>query len=399
MRNSNISTKLNYHSATFLRERKSIKWSRWESPVIAADFAEMDCATPIEIREALEMLILNDDFGYPDYDSGLVSKLKACYANRVKEKYGCEINRDRVELLAQVLQGICCCLLSLTNEGDEVVIQSPIYGPIRQAVEKLNRTVVELPVTRSRDGFTIKTEHIGELERRKIKLILLCNPHNPTGSVLSSRQMDQLIAIAKIKKIPLVLDEIHEDFIYDASSFQSILLHQHDLGGNFIVLTSASKSYNISGLRCALMYFGNDSLYERFKELPWHLRSGSSLPGILATFIAWTKANNWLIENLRYLEDNRNMVYEVLSPCLPQGHIVKPPSTYFYWLDFSHLRENDVHRYFVDKAQISMRNGLSFGSDFGHMLRLNFAMERRELEVVMNRIASVLVRRRSASAL
>ncbi|EFC78955.1 aminotransferase class I and II [Parafrankia sp. EUN1f] len=347
-----------------------MKWSRAQPNEVPLDVADLDFELATPIHDTINDALTKSDVGYPDFSGPTVNRLREIFANRQSHLYGASVDESRVEICAQSMQSLCCAVLAFTAPGDEVVTHTPCYLPIRTAVEQLGRRCVLLPVRESRSA-----EEFEESIRRirpdgtRIGMIVLCQPHNPTGHLFSRETVEAVSEFAVRNDVVLFSDEVYQDLVFAPRRHVSALAANHI--SQTVMATSASKAFNISGLRCALVTFGSKALRERFTALPWHLRDGAGILGIRAAIAAWSECDGWLEELHSQLRRNR----AVLAAGLTSTSIgwTPPDATHFAWLDFRDYFNDDADP--VDTLRrtqrIRLEPGTAFGRDFGHFGRMN----------------------------
>jgi cystathionine beta-lyase len=223
---------------------------------------------------------------------------------------------------------------------------------------------------------------------------MLCNPHNPTGSVFSRAELERLAAIALERDLVVVADELHGELAYPGSGFVPFATLGPEVEARTFTLTAASKAFNIAGMRCAVGVFGSEELRKRFLELPRHLRGGLGALGIESTRAAWLHGDPWLEQVLHKLAANRDHVARFVAERLP-GVVHHPPrATYFAWLDCRALGlEPGPHEFFLERARVGLSDGRTFGEAGEGFVRLNFATSRPILDEALGRMARALERR------
>jgi len=371
-----------------LRARTSIKWSRVPASVIAADIAELDFRVAEPILDAVRRAVRYSDFGYPDYSSGTPARLAEVFARRAERRFGWLPDAGRVETCSTIMQALSCAILAYSSPGDRIVTHAPTYRPIVEAIEALGRTCVMIPVRNLGDVSELDSAS-GRLATTPIRMIVLCNPHNPTGHVFDRRTLQVIGEFACREGAVVFSDEIYHDLVYENSGFASAAAVD-GLRQRSLVFTAASKGFGTPGLRCAVGYFGSPGVHDIFGRLPWHLRGGASLLGVNATIAAWESCDDWLDALRDQLAANLAAAAGRLSG-LPGVRFGLPRATYFLWLDVrdSAAGGNPAH-FLRTRARVALQPGDSFGSDFTRFARLNFATPPGRLAAILDRLAAAL---------
>ena len=375
-------------SEAVLRQRTGEKWHEHPPDVLALWVADMDYPVAEPIRRRLQRALDVSDTGYPLHPRP--TRLPALFAERAQRRYGWTLEPRRVELISEVVQGMFVAIQQLTEPGDGVIVQTPIYPPFLAAVRDLGRTLRENPLRETAAGYALDVEGL-RAQAAHSRLLMLCNPHNPTGRVFRRDELEAIARIAEEHDLFVVTDEIHADLVYRGGRHIPFASLSPQAEARTITLTAGSKPFNIAGLRCALAIFGSDALKRRFVAFDRHLRGGLGSPGILALEAAWSHADPWLDEVLPYLEANRDFVAEFVRSELPGVKHFAPEGTYLAWLDCRALGlAPSPHRFFLERAKVGLSDGPSFGAPGKGFVRLNFATSRAILSRALEQMAKAL---------
>ncbi|MEU0619179.1 MalY/PatB family protein [Streptomyces albogriseolus] len=371
-----------------LRAGGGLKWGRAPGDVLPADIAELDFAVAPPIRAALSASVDRSALGYPDYEAGAPVRLAELFAERTRRSGGWRPQARAVEICAQITQALCCVILAFTRSGDEVLVHSPTYPPFLEAIRSLGRRPLLLPVGNVGDD-AVKAAWAGAERARRLRLILLCQPHNPTGHVFDLATLEALADLAEHRDAVVFTDEIHAEIVYDGTQCPSIA-SVRGAAARTVLFTSAAKSFNIAGLRCAVGHFGSDELHARFRTLPWHLRSGASALGIAATIAAWESCGSWLDQLREQLSVNRIRLADFMST-FEQVRFTPPAATYLAWIDLRgaglDFNACDV---LLKAGKIALQPGSVFGASLDGFVRLNFGTSEARLEKLLQRFGKAL---------
>jgi cystathionine beta-lyase len=371
-----------------LRERRGEKWSLYPADVLPLWVADMDFAVAEPIHRRLQRCLDLGDLGYPRHP--LPTGLPELFAERAGRRDAWQVDPRRVELLSEVVQGIYVALEVFSRPGDGVIVQTPIYPPFLGSLRDLERRLVECPLRPGADGFAMDLEELAE-GAAGARMLLLCNPHNPTGRAFRRDELEGIARIAVERDLVVVSDEIHGDLVHPGRRHVPLASLSPEIAARTITLTAASKAFNIAGLRCALAVFGSDALRRRFLGFPRHLRGGLGGLGIEATLTAWRHADPWLEEVRAHLQANRDFVAEFVAQELPGVRHHPPEATYLAWLE---CRDLDLspspYRFFLDQARVALSDGASFGTPGQGYVRINFATSRPILAEALERMAKAL---------
>jgi cystathionine beta-lyase len=379
-------------SVDALRARTGEKWRLYPDDVLPVWVADMDYPVAEPIRRRLLQATLDSDLGYPIHPRP--TGLSELFAERMERLFGWKVNPRRVELLSDVVQGIYVALQTFAQPGEGVVVQTPIYPPFLHAVRETGRSLVENALVRGPERYEIDFDALRSSLLPSARILLLCNPHNPTGRAFDRAELETLAEIAIEHQLVIVSDEIHGELIHPGHEHLPVAALGPEVEARTLTLTAASKAFNIAGLRCAVGVFGSAELRKRFLELPRHLRGGLSMPGLEATRAAWRHGDPWLARVRAALARNRSLLAERVAQQLPGVVHQSPDATYLAWLD---CRELDLapspYEFFLEHARVGLSDGRTFGDPGEGFVRLNFATSPAILREVIDRMARALAKR------
>lgn len=363
-------------------EMSSNKWSRYPESIIPMWVADMDFDSPACIKEALAQRIDDGVFGYTFTPKALAKAIQSHLLNR----YGWMINsRSLVDL-----PGLVCALhLSVrvfSNEGDGIVVPGPVYYHLTKAPLLSGRSVehVDLVIQNGR-----WTPDMAQFEtacaKSNSKMILLCNPHNPGGSVYTKAELLAIHSLAEKYDLIVVSDEIHCDLILDDLPHVPFASLNKDAANRTITLMAPSKTFNVAGLGYAFAVIENEALRQSFDDGRAGLVPSPNMLGLTAALSAYENGQEWHQSLLAYLAKNRDFLAEKLAGTpLQMLHL---EATYLAWIDASALNVESPYQFFLDAGV-----GVSDGGDFGNSnyVRLNFGCPKSVLEEAVSRIEKAL---------
>lgn len=380
----------------FLRSRRHAKWNMYKSDVIPAWVAEMDFALADPIRKAVSDLSDVMDFGYPLREGGVAENaVGTAFSRRMKARFDWDTDPRLVQPVADLVQGTFAPIMAFSDKGDGVVLHTPAYPPFYEAINTLGRELVANPLLDGADRYEIDFDRLEASIGPRTRILMLCNPQNPTGRVFGRAELERLGEVALRHDLIVVSDEIHSDLVYPGRAHIPFGSLSPELGARTITITSATKSFNIPGLRCALLYFGSQALKDRFHErVPRRILGAPAIVGIDATIAAWDEGQAWLDDVLAYLTANRDHLADRVARDLPGVTFHKPEATYMAWLDCSALGlDKPAQQFFLDEAKVGMSAGETFDPACAHHARLNFATSRKILDEMIDRMAAAVSRR------
>lgn len=373
-----------------LRARHGIKWRSYPQDVLAAWVADMDFPQAECVRRALRSAIDSGDLGYPE--NAARHPVRDAFCAWAQRRYGWQVDAERVEILTDVVQGLYFALNSYSAPGDGALIFTPIYPPFLSSVAETGRRGILLPMVLGSAGYGIDFDALRRHVDKGTRLLMLCNPHNPTGRMLERAELETLAEIAIAHDLVVVSDEIHADLSLDGTPHVPFATLSPEAAARSVTLMAASKAFNIAGLRCAVAVFGSRRLQEAFNRVPWHQRGAVNALGMLASQVAWTEGEPWLRGTLDYLRGNRDFLCAWLAEHMPEVDLVPPQGTYLAWLDCRRLGLNvPPAEHFLERGRVALSDGARFGPPGEGFVRLNFATSRTLLERILERMRSSLL--------
>ncbi|MFC7219354.1 MalY/PatB family protein [Streptomyces polyrhachis] len=364
-----------------LRRRTSAKWRVHDPDVLPLWIAEMDVRLAEPVAEVLHRAVAEGDTGYPP-GPGYAEAL----AEFAKDRWSWEVLPERTAMVPDVMLGIVEVLKLVTAPGGTVVVNSPVYPPFYAFTEHLGRRVVAAPLT---PGHRLDLAALDEAFR-EADAYLLCSPHNPTGTVHTPAELAGVAALAQEHGVRVVVDEIHAPLVPPGARHTPYLSLPGAQRG--FALLSASKAWNLAGLKAALAVAGADSAAE-LAAMPKEVGHGPSHLGILAHSAALRHGGPWLDALLAGLAANRARLGALLAERLPRVGYREPAGTYLAWLDCRGLGlGDDPAQVFLDRGRVALAGGLPFGRGGAGHVRLNFATAPELLDEAVRRMAAALAK-------
>ncbi len=366
-----------------LRVRQSAKWRHYPSDVLPAWVAEMDFPLAEPIRRALRAALDAEDCGYA-YPAGIGET----FAPWARAHYGWNVEARDVKVVADVMTGIGEILRVCTQPGEGVVIDPPVYPPFASTIRALGRMVVETPLVRDAGRLTLDLDAIARAYAAGARVHLFCSPHNPSGIVHSRESLAQMADLADRHGVLVLSDEIHAPLTLPGASHIPFPSISEAAARRSIVLTSASKAWNLAGLKAALMIGCAREPLEILSRLPPETPYHAGHFGVIAARAAFGEGEHWLSLVHAQLDRNRALLGELLREHLPEIVYRAPEAGYLAWLDCNALGlGRDPARAFLEKGRVALSPGPTFGTGGDGFARLNFATTRALLEEAVKRMA------------
>lgn len=283
-------------------------------------------------------------------------------------------------------------LQTIACKGEGVLLQTPIYHPFYASIQNNGLKLISNPLLQNARGFAIDFEDLDQ-KLSQSKVMILCNPHNPTGKVYSRDELEKIVQLANKHDVYLVLDEIHADLVYKPAVHHSILTISGVNSERTIVLNAPSKTFNIAGLSSSYFIIPDKNLYQ--KILQTQQTNGPkevNLFGLTATEAAYHAGRAWHEESLAYLQENRDYAGQWIETNIPSVAVRQPEGTYFLWLDFrkTKIPADELFLFLLNTAKVRLSPGEQFGREGQGFARLNFACQRSTLEQALQRIQHAL---------
>lgn len=350
--------------------------------------ADMDFAVPRPVVEALSRRVAQGTFGYTNQTAAY----NTAVTNWMQQRYGLTITADDFSITPGVIPGLSQIVRTFTQPEDGIIIQTPVYFPFYNVIQQNGRTIVKNPLIYEDGRYTMDFDDLTQkAQDPNVKMLILCSPHNPVGRVWTAEELRCLGDICNQHNVLVVSDEIHCDLMLNGNNFVNYATLGPDFAQNSILCTAGSKTFNLAGLKTSNIIILNPDLHAQFKDA---LQSSSlaysiNLMGMLALQTAYEDGQNWLEQLLDYLTGNANLLAEYLDRNIPEIQLIPPEGTYLAWLDCSrlNLEAAELHRFFLEEANVYLEDGDMFGEEGAAFMRLNFGCPRPILQEALKRIA------------
>ena len=360
-----------------LRTRTSIKWSMYEPDVLPLWVAEMDAMPVPAVTEAITDALRRGDTGYPTSGTGYADALAAVAARR----WGWELDVSATQPVADVITGVVASITLLTEPGDAVLVPSPVYPPLHEFTRQRGREVVPVPLTP--EGRLDLGAIEAAMAHPRAKVLLLCSPHNPTGTVHTADELRAVADLAAGHGIEVLVDEIHGLLVLNGTTFTPWLT----IADTGLVVTSASKAFNLAGLKAAVIVGGEGSR-TLVEALPHTLAYGVSHLGAIAHIAAWTHGDAWIDAINANIASSSAFLSALLAERIPAIGYRPVQSTYLAWLDCTALGlGEDPSAPFLERGRVALNSGPTFGPGGEGHVRINIAASRSTLAEAVDRMA------------
>lgn len=382
----------NFEKAPCRVGHHTYKWKEAEKDkeVLPAWIADMDFEVLPEIQQAVHDYANQLVYGYTYASEELINAV----LDWERDEHDYTFDRDALVFIEGVVPAISTAIQAFTKEGDAVLINTPVYPPFARSVKLNNRQLITNSLIEQDGLFQIDFEKLErDIVDNEVKIYVLCNPHNPGGRVWEREVLEKIGRLCQKYGVLLVSDEIHQDLTLFGHEHQSFNTVSPDFKDFSLILSSATKTFNIAGTKNSYAVIENPSLRHQFKKRQL-ANNQHEIPGLgfLATEAAYRYGWSWLMELKEVLEKNVNFVVDYFAKEAPRLRIMKPQGTYLIWLDFSDygLTDDQLFQLLREEAKVVLNRGSDFGQEGKGHARLNVAAPETMVEEICSRIAEVL---------
>ncbi|MFC6254198.1 MalY/PatB family protein [Secundilactobacillus hailunensis] len=368
----------------------SDKWAvtKDDDQLLPMTIADMDIATPQFIREAMQRVLNKKVLGYTTPGTSFYNAI----IRWQKTHHDVSLKREQLIIVPSIAVGLSFVIRNLTQKNDGIIVMSPYYPPYRQLVVDNQRQFVEFPLVQRDGQYVIDFNRLDSvMADSQNTAIIVCNPHNPGGCVWTTTELQRLQDIANAHHVLVLADEIHDDVAFSDNQPVSMLsdLMGSEAASQTVLMKSATKAFNLAGVKCAFLAVKNPELLATLKQAAAAeaIEEVNTL-GVVATQTAYEQGAQWLTEVNAYLEENRNLAYEYLRENIPLIRPMYPEGTYLMWLDFMayDLSDDKLDEKLRSLGHICLNRGIDYGQTGSGFMRLNFAVDRAVLKDALQRL-------------
>jgi len=377
---------------TRLQRRTSVKWTKYGPDVLPLFVAEMDFPLAEPIRRVLHEMVDLGDTGYPVGTAHV-----SAFARFAERRFGWALDADLAVTVPDVMTGVELAIAQLTEPGDPIAFFTPAYPPFFLSVESTRRAVAEVPLAGDAEvGWTVDGDALAATLRAGARAILLCNPHNPTGRRFTRDELGIVAELADRYGVAVISDEIHSTLILDGSAgpYVPFATLDAEAAARSVCLHSASKGWNLPGLKAAVLVAGGPATRKRFDpDVLAELEERAGILGVAAAAAAFDEAEDWLDDVVAYLAANHRLIQDELPRALPGARVTRPEATYLAWLDLrdvASLGDGEPADVLLDQARVALVPGPNFGDRYRGFARLNVATSAAILRTAIDRMGATV---------
>lgn len=378
--------KYNFNEIVDRKNTNSYKWDTTEKGVLPMWVADMDFKVATPIIDSLILKALHGVFGYtmtPD-------KYYEAEINWWDKRHNFIIKKEWIEPSVGVIPSLSAIVQAFCKEGEKVLIQSPVYNYFNTSITNNKCEIVTNNLIYKNDTYEIDFLDFEEkVKDKKVKLFILCNPHNPVGRVWSKKELKKMGELCLEYGVIIVSDEIHRDLVYSDFTYTPLISINDDFLQNFITCTAPSKTFNLAGLKTSNIIVANQEYKKRIdRSLNINEAIEPNTFGIEALINAYTYGEDWLDELLIYLEKNRDRFISYIEKNIPELKVIKPQATYLLWIDCSKLniKSNELADKIKEIGKLRIASGETYGETGDNFIRVNIACPTATLDEGLKRL-------------
>lgn len=373
----------------------SVKWdailkSYNEENLLPLWIADMDFKAPAGVLQAYQKLLEHGILGYADTPDTLYTAI----SNWEQEHFKLAVRKEEILFFSGVLAGITTAIQAFTKPNDVILIHDPVYPPFANIITTNRRQLVRSQLVEENGHFVMDLADMEEkFKQHQVKVMILCNPHNPGGRVWTKKELYQLGELCQKYQVLVLSDEIHQDLVFPPNKMTSFFNAGEGFSNFSLQFTSMTKTFNLAGIKNSVVFVKNEKLRSQLiRKQEENFQQEINTFGLVGMEAAYETGEEWLAKLLPYIQSNITYTMNFFQEQLPKVKIMKPEGTYLLWLDFSEydLSDKDLEERFVHKGKVVLNTGVSYGPSGKQHMRLNVACPRVVLEEGLNRIVRAL---------
>lgn len=372
------------------RGTQSIKWDTYkDEELLHAWIADMDFEVPTAIQNAIKKRLEHPIFGYTLPPKEILDTI----CQWTKQQYNWDIQKEWIVFSSGIVPALSISVQALTNENDTVLVQPPIYPPFFHMVTKNNRLLCESPLLFENGKYKMDLEHLETQFQQGVKLMFLCNPHNPVGRVWTKQELSELGMLCERYDVTIVADEIHADIIFSDYLHIPFASLSEQLAKRTITCIAPSKTFNISGLQASIVIIPDRKIRHAFTSV----RQSQGFHGLNifayeAMQSAYTECNEWVTDVRSYIEENARFACEFIDTHIPTLSAIKPEGTFLLWVDCTklHLSQKERTKLLEEKGRIIVEPGEKYGIGGEQHIRINIGCPLSVLKDILTRLQYAL---------
>lgn len=383
--------KYNFDKIVSRKNTNSVKWGfkgdlQGHEDCLPMWIADMDFETVPEIKEAIIKRAEHAIYGYAykpeSYNQAII--------NWMKKKHNWDIEESWINISPGIVPAFNFIMRAFTHPGDKVIVQTPGYSPFVNAILRNGVQVVNNPLKLINNKYKIDFEDLKmKITDKRVKMLMLCNPHNPVGRVWTKEELTEIGNICLKNNVLVLSDEIHSDLIYKGYKHTPFASINKEFQQISITCTAPSKTFNLAGLQSSNIIIPNENLRNIFNISLENIGiSRLNIFGMVACEAAYNYGESWLEQLMEYIEGNKDYAIRFIKEKIPSLKVVEPEGTYLLWIDCNQLAmtEEKLNRFMLEKAKVIVDRGHMFGKGGEGFVRVNLACPRELIIMALNRL-------------
>ena len=371
-------------------KRRGTNCIKWDVPFVKEDvlpmwIADMDYRVAPAITENLERIIEQGAFGY----QFLSEQYYQSVINWMERRHGYHLEREEFCFVPNVVVGLAYAVQTIANPGDELIVQTPAYGPFFGVIKDNRCKIVENPLKNNNGYYTMDMKDLESKITKKTKAVIICNPHNPSGRVWTENELSDLAEVCIRHNLYILSDDIHSELISKGNKHTFISGLSEEIRNRSFIFTSPSKAFNLAGIHLANCFIADERLRKKFMEQKSKFHAGENSSFVEAALTgAYDKSEEWLIEVNEYIDDNLNYFVQEIQKYMPKLTVFKPEGTYLVWVDFrrTSIEPQQLQQYLLEECKIATNAGDFFGKEGEGFARFNLACPRSTVVEAVKRL-------------
>lgn len=370
---------------TLAEKLDSISKRYGDKDIIPLGIADMDFITSNEVLEVIKNRANHGIYGYTRLSDTYFKSVSNWY----KKRYYAEVEENHIVFCPRIKQAVYLLVSEFTNEGDGIVIQTPVYPPLKFAIEVNGRRVLDNKLILKDNKYYMDFTDLEEKFKRGAKAIILCSPHNPVGRVWTLEELNKLGELCLKYNVLIISDEVHGDFIFENNTFISIANLGKDIKDKAIICSSPAKTFNVPGIHISNVIIQDTILRNRFKKALERIaleEANYFVSPVLEA--AYNESEAYLEEVKQYINENKKYVKKYIESNIPMLKVIDSEGTYLMWIDCRELKLNDekLEHFFFRKCKVGVGMGIAYGESGSGFIRLNLASPKNILEKALKNI-------------
>lgn len=369
-----------------------IKWDRLaqdfgKEDLIPLGIADMDFETLPEIVEALKKRAEHPTYGY-------TFQSKEYYNNFItwnKKRNNMDLKKEEILSMPGIVCANAFIVAALTDQGDKILMCTPVYDPFYKVVEQQKRTIVRSSMVLRNGRYEMDYEDLDRKMGEGVKLFILCNPHNPVGRVWEKEELEKLNALCKKHNVLVFSDDIHSDIIFKDHKYIPYINISEDAAQRTVCAAAPSKTFNVAGIKTSVIFSKNVEILAKINEIVTAFHIGVNLFGFKTFEVAYQFGEQYVEELCDYLKSNAEYVTEYIENNIPKAHTYVPEGTYLMWVDCTEcgLSAEELMKKVVGSG-VAPNDGAHYGEEGNGFIRINIGTQRRRLEQAMECLKKAL---------